>query len=188
MTTTTTTTTSTTTTSSGLILEPPPRSTGNIQQDYPLLLDWIYKAYLALRALREDANSVITTVTEISDALDSGALGDGSYEFLISVPGLLDASAQVCEVIFATAVTYAVDFDGSLAEAQIAATAETIFSIQQNNVEIGTLTFAAASTTGTFVLAAETTFAVGDILEIIGPNPADVTLSDLAITFKGAVA
>lgn len=70
----------------------------------------------------------------------------------------------------------------SVATAEAAATATTVFSIQRNGSEVGTVTFAAAGTTGTISVPTEVVFAAGDRLSIQAPDPADDTIESVGIT------
>ena len=66
-----------------------------------------------------------------------------------------------------------------------ATTAQTDFDLQKNGVSFGTMRFAAAATVATFISAAGATFAAGDILKVISPNPADATAADLGFSLAG---
>ena len=51
---------------------------------------------------------------------------------------------------------------------------------------IGTITVAPSGTTGSFVTSGgAVSLVAGDRLAIVGPDPADATLADIAITLKG---
>ncbi len=65
------------------------------------------------------------------------------------------------------------------------ATASTVFSINRNGTQIGTITFAATASTGTFSFARGTTFFAGDLLSVVAPATADATLANIAITLAG---
>lgn len=82
-------------------------------------------------------------------------------------------------VIFPSSLT------SSLMIADTAATAETVFSLQKNDVEFGTATFAASGTSATFAATSETVFLAGDILTIVAPASADATLADLGWAIVG---
>lgn len=74
----------------------------------------------------------------------------------------------------------------SCAVAEIAATAETIFSIRKNNVEVATLTFAAAGTTGTFAIPGDIDLTAGtDRLTVKVPASADATLALMFFSIYG---
>jgi len=89
----------------------------------------------------------------------------------------------VSEVVFAARVAIAIDFPasmtGSYVTADVAATAQTDFDIQKNGASVGTIRFAAAGTTATYVGVSAFSLAAGDKLAIIAPNPADATLADI---------
>ena len=51
-------------------LEPPPRSTGDAQQDYPLIIDWMYRVYHVVQQSVSFINSQLsqnTVLTELPD-------------------------------------------------------------------------------------------------------------------------
>lgn len=70
---------------------------------------------------------------------------------------------------------------GGAAEADAAATAEAVFPIKEDGVQIGTVTFAAASTTGT-VSFSDSTVSSGTLFDIFPPAVTDATLDDVSIT------
>lgn len=80
--------------------------------------------------------------------------------------------------------TLPANFAGSYFEADAAATAEAEFSVTKDDVEIGTITVAAAGTTATFV-SAGSTVAAGERVKIIAPSVQDATLADFTLTIKG---
>lgn len=86
---------------------------------------------------------------------------------------------------FTDQITFASDLDGSRAKARIAATAESVFSITLDDVEVGTLTFAAASDVGVFASASGFVGLPGNVLDMLAPDPRDDTLSDIRITLRG---
>lgn len=95
------------------------------------------------------------------------------------------ASGEMLVKIFPPGVTFREDLTDSAAGAEVAATAEAVFSITKNGTQFATLTFGAASATGVFACAADTSFTTGDVLRIIAPNPRDATLSGVAATLIG---
>jgi hypothetical protein len=68
-----------------------------------------------------------------------------------------------------------------------AATAQTDFDIQVKGVSKGTMRFAAAGTTASFIFAADVAVVASDEIEIIAPASADATLADLVWTLKGTL-
>ncbi len=73
---------------------------------------------------------------------------------------------------------------GSHAHADVAATAEINIAICKNGTSIGTVRFAAAGTTASFVGISETLFLVGDRLSFVFPATTDATLADLGIALS----
>jgi hypothetical protein len=69
------------------------------------------------------------------------------------------------------------------ARAVVAATASTVFSIRIAGSEIGTITFAAAATVGTFSFTS-TTVAVNDNITIVAPASPDATLADISFLIR----
>lgn len=96
-----------------------------------------------------------------------------------------------CQVL-GEALRFGSGFSGAQAVALVAATAETQVMINRVRAGVvtllGSVTFAAAGTSGTFASeAASTDLAVGDILQLEFPDPADATLADICVTFQGAL-
>ena len=77
------------------------------------------------------------------------------------------------------AVTFPAGLTLSRLKALVAATAESIFSLKKNGTEFGTMTFAISGTLATVAAASEAVFADGDILTLVSPATADITLADL---------
>lgn len=88
-------------------------------------------------------------------------------------------------VFSAASVGFAAGLADSAAVAEIAATADAVFSIEKNGSEIGTVTFEAGQSTGTFALVGGATFEKGDLLTVIAPDPQDATLFNVSITLAG---
>ncbi len=87
-------------------------------------------------------------------------------------------------------------FAGSLANADVAATAQTVFKINAYDsatstvIQIGTITFAAGSKTGVFAavgayIGNEIILVSGDQLRVVAPDTVDTTLNGLAVTIAG---
>lgn len=53
------------------LLERPPRTTGNAQEDFPLVIDWMWKAYQVINASVEYIKSQITNITNIANKVDA---------------------------------------------------------------------------------------------------------------------
>lgn len=100
------------------------------------------------------------------------------------IPGLPAASATVFVHYVTEAFTLPASLTGSKGGCEVAATAQTVFSLRKNGTEFGTATVAASGTTVTFAAASQTSFASGDKLSVVSPAQ-DATLADLGISLKG---
>jgi len=103
----------------------------------------------------------------------------------LHLPDLSTAGALLAEIVLARPVDFTAGFTGSTGYARIAATGETALDVQKNGSNVGTVTFAAASSTPVFALASPTSFAAGDRLGIVNEDPADATLAGVSLTFAG---
>jgi hypothetical protein len=99
--------------------------------------------------------------------------------------GVTTASVVLIHLPVPVACTFAAAFAGSYGVATTAATAQTDFDIKKNGTSVGTLRFAAAATTATFIAASPVSFAAGDVLKLVGPATPDTTLATLGLTLKG---
>lgn len=95
------------------------------------------------------------------------------------------ATGELLVKIYPLGVTFPAGLTESQAGAEVAASADAVFSITKNEVEFGTLTFPAGGPTGVFACATDTTFESGDVLRVIAPSPRDATLSGVAATLVG---
>jgi len=85
-------------------------------------------------------------------------------------------------------VTFSEDFAGSQGFAETQATANTVFSVEKNGTEVGTITFLATTTTPVFATTSsgDLNYTIGDIFKIVSPTPADVGLTGISLTLKGS--
>lgn len=95
------------------------------------------------------------------------------------------ATGELLVKIYPLGVTFPAGLTESQAGAEVAASADAVFSITKNGVEFATLTFPAGNSTGVFACVSDTTFEDGDVLRVIAPTPRDATLSGVAATLVG---
>lgn len=107
------------------------------------------------------------------------------FDLGVSIIGAPDASEVVMRFVAVRDLTFPASLTGSQGQAGAAATAQTDFDLQKNGVSVGTVRFAAAATTATFIAASAVTLEAGDVLSLIAPGSPDSTLEDISITFKG---
>lgn len=103
------------------------------------------------------------------------------YDLALSINGKPSNSATVLAFTAVRAFTLPASFTGSVSKSGVSATASSVFTVNKNGTSIGTITFAAAGSTGTFA-GAGGTFAVSDLLTIVAPASSDSTLADIGLT------
>lgn len=108
-----------------------------------------------------------------------------TYGIVLFYPESPAADELMLLHVLAQSIDFADGLPGSRAVAATAATAETVFSIQHDGVEVGTVTFAPSGTVGTFAAASEFTIAAGETFSIVAPATPDVTLADVTFTITG---
>jgi len=114
-----------------------------------------------------------------------GPTGGTTYDPMVFFIGKPTSSEVMLRQVIARIVGFPVNMTNSQASVGTAATAQTIYSLQKNSVEFGTITFAAASSIGTFSASTSTNFSVGDILTVVAPAVPDATMKDISITLVG---
>lgn len=82
-------------------------------------------------------------------------------------------------------VTFPINFTGSQGYVKVAPADTTVFKIQKNEIDIGTMTFSSGIQSATFSLSEQTVFTPGDRLSIIAPTMQDIDIYGLAITLAG---
>lgn len=102
-------------------------------------------------------------------------------------PSTPPAGAYILFSPLARPVTFPANFVGSFGKVGTAATGSSAFDIKKNGVSVGTMTFAPAATSATFVSTggAPVVFAAGDILMVTAPSTPDATLADVGLALTG---
>jgi hypothetical protein len=117
--------------------------------------------------------------------LPGGGGGPPPYDVGAMVTGAPDANAVCLRYKFPREVTFAAGLSPSQGIANVVATSDTDFDIQQDGVSVGTMTFAAAATSATFAMTSETVFSAGDVLTVVAPASPDATLADISFVLAG---
>ena len=124
-------------------------------------------------------------IARINDGESSLEYFDSSYDVGGAYNGVPTADLVLMRFPFVREVMFESGMSLSKFFANVAAAAETIFSIQKNGVEFATATFAIAAQGATFTCPLNTVFGPGNVLTIVAPNPADGTLADLGWCLAG---
>lgn len=104
------------------------------------------------------------------------------YDVGFYFPGVPGDDAIISRIVIPRACYLPSGATNSRADAATAATGSTTLTIRNDATDIGTIVWSAAGTTGAFTVAANRTFAAGDVLSVVGPATADATLADISIT------
>lgn len=140
----------------------------------------------ATKKIRFEVDGLTTATTRVLTVPDADmTLGDNAYLVGAMYNGAPTASLVLLHHVVTRAVVFPQDLAGSRGAAGVAATAQTDFDIQKNGASAGTMRFAAAATTATFIMASATTFAAGDVLKVLAPATPDSTLADITFTLAG---
>lgn len=107
------------------------------------------------------------------------------YDIGSQLSGAPTASLVMMRYKFPRAVTFPAGLTNSQGVAGTAATAQTDFDIRVNNVSVGTMRFAAAATSATFIMASQQSLAAGDVLTVIAPATPDATLAGVSLVLAG---
>lgn len=106
------------------------------------------------------------------------------YDIALFFPGKPSAGQTILRIAVSKAFTIDADWGDSVATAGTAATGSAVFEVKKNGTTFATVTYSGAS--GTFDMNTSPdeaySFAKGDILSIVGPSPADITLADIGVT------
>jgi hypothetical protein len=142
---------------------------------------------VAVNGSLHDTALVYCDGTDVVAISIGNAGGDdiGPYDVGVYFPGKPGAGATLLQLVTPRAFTLPAGLTGSQGYAGTAPTAQADLDIRKDAASIGTITFAAAASTASFVFASEVAFAAGDRLVVIAPGTQDASLADVSITFKG---
>lgn len=107
------------------------------------------------------------------------------YDVVLYVQGKPTNAELVLRMEVGRAFTLPASLTGSQASARVASTGNVSFDVKKNGSSVGSVTFN-VSASGSFTMASATSFAAGDLLEIVAPGTVDATLEDISITLVGA--
>lgn len=107
------------------------------------------------------------------------------YDIVCFFQGTIPNGQLVLRFPLSRRIVFPSGMTDSVASLGIAATAETVLSLQKDLVEFATITFAISGTIGVVTSSSNTTFETGDVLTVHGPGSADATAADLGFTLNG---
>ena len=112
----------------------------------------------------------------------------GSYWADRYTPGIPSASQLMLFHVAVNTVDFAAGLQTSQAACITAPDAETVYSVQLDNVEVGTVTFGLGETVGQFAAPADFQAIPGSLLSIVAPSTPDTAQSDVTFTIVGTCA
>jgi hypothetical protein len=107
------------------------------------------------------------------------------YDIGAQLSGAPTASLVMLRYKFPRAVIFPAGLTDSQGTAGTAATAQTDFDVRKNGASVGTMRFAAAGTSATFIAASQQTYSPGDILTVVAPASPDATLAGVSFVLAG---
>jgi hypothetical protein len=151
-------------------------------------LEFVSRTFIGLTDVPSSfsgAGSKLVMVNSGASALEFVPVPALPYLLAFDAPGVPTASMIVFHHVFTQAVTFVASLTGSYVKAGTAATAQTDFDLKKNGSSIGTVRFAAAGTTASYVSISASSWAAGDILTLIAPASPDATIADIWGTLVG---
>lgn len=135
----------------------------------------------ASQAILNLQNGTGVTVTDNGSGNISIATLTPVIDISAFIPGLQNNNQTLLRYELRQNATFPTNLSGSKCSAGVAATGSTTLTIKHNGASVGTMVFAASGTVATLTL---TTFngVVGDLIEVVAPATADITLADVAFT------
>lgn len=100
-------------------------------------------------------------------------------------PGTVATLAYLLLLPILRPVTFPATLTGSVGKSLVAATAQTDFDVTKNGTSVGTMRFAAAATTASFIAASPINFVAGDILAVRAPASPDATIAGVHFALTG---
>ena len=142
-----------------------------------------------LKSLVQGTNAVLTqSATAITIGFDISEL-TLPYDMSFFVAGTPDIASALLGAFPVTRTVFIDSADTShKAVAEVGPAAQTIYIIKKNATQVGTLTFAAATTTGTVIFSADVTLVAGDVLKLVAPASPDLTIADMSVTITGCAS
>lgn len=126
------------------------------------------------------------------DADGAIAGGGGSTTSKVMAIEFFCSSTPIPGEVFGQAIlpkefTLEAGLSGSYAIGTVAATGTYSMDILKNGVSIGTVTWTAGQTSGTFTFASDVGFSAGDLLRVDAPMTGDATLANVTILLYGTL-
>lgn len=123
----------------------------------------------------------IVRVNAAATAVEFVTMG---YTLAFYQENIMTNAQMVYKFIATVPFTLPSGLSGSYATSEVASAGNVHFDIKKNGSDVGDITFN-TSTTGSFTLGSDQSFAAGDVLTITGPATADASLAGVAASLLG---
>lgn len=158
-----------------------------IQHGEFLVWNAVNQDFIPLTLLAEHIpydGGVDLVANNVQDAIDElvAKTSLAVYDISFWASGLMETNERLFRLIASRRFVIPHNLPGSVAAARAAPNADTSISLRKNGVEFGTVFFAQGVSTGVLTSTGVSVFNIGDVLEIVAPEPADTLLRDTAIT------
>lgn len=174
-------------------------NTGTVANANPIISDssgqshiWLTvgAAYKLVYATADDVTIYTENGVSVSAGGSGGGVGSDAYDVAYYFLGGPPTSSQeVFRHIFDRNVDFPPDWTGSHGSVGVNPTASYVETVQKNGLTVGTIT---TNTSGVSTFASSggvpINFVDGDILTVIAPASADVTVANISRTFAGTLA
>lgn len=170
--------------------------TGNLWLGGTNTIPWITSAFAVSNSAFDSANLVgivANAVFQVSNAAFGVANTANSRPSPYDVGGFVYGKTLSSEIIFQFNVvrnfTIAANCLGSTSNCGIAASANAVFTINKNSVNVGTMLYETGLNSATFNTSGNILYMnVGDYLSVTAPATPDATLANFSFTFKGTLS
>jgi len=148
------------------------------------LVGSISLAFTSLTDVPANYTSASRKTVRVNAAANALEFVDTSYTLAFYQEAVMTNAQMVYKFIATVAFTLPQNLTGSQAKSEVASVGNVHFDIFKNGSDVGDIVFNTSST-GTFTLSADQSFAAGDILTIKGPATADANLAGVGVSLKG---
>lgn len=125
----------------------------------------------------------------LSDCAPVGAASTVPFDMAFFVAGTPDVPSRLLGAFPVTREVFVESTATShVAVAEVGPAAETVYIVKKNATNVGTVTFAAAATTGTVAFSADVSLVAGDVFKLVAPATPDTTIENMAVTFTSCAA
>lgn len=122
-------------------------------------------------------------IVRVNAAANGLEFVDMAYTIAFYQENVMTNAQIVYKFIATVPFTLVAGLSGSYATSEVASAGNVHFDIKKNGSDVGDIVFNVSST-GSFTLGSDQSFAAGDVITIVGPATADLTLAGVGASIK----